>query len=155
MFNAVVEIIQNSQRTRTLGEVVMQDKNRNNEIEEQLLIQSVLSDWEKGIVHNDGGPQIHIERPLPEGFTEEDAQRIYQDWMERSRKGEGINVFIGRPHKFDDELQHFSFRIPRYKLELLDMKAKAQGVSRSDYVRYLIDKDLGFAVQDDQTAIQV
>ena len=51
----------------------------------------------------------------------------------------------GRPLKFGEELASVTFKIPRRELSEVDARAKHEGMSRSDYLRRLVDRDLALA----------
>jgi predicted DNA binding CopG/RHH family protein len=46
---------------------------------------------------------------------------------------------------FGEELQSVTFKVPARKVEAIDRKAARLDVSRSDYLRSLVDKDLATA----------
>ncbi len=48
----------------------------------------------------------------------------------------------GRPPKFADDVQLVGFKEPVTIVELMDKRAEDLGVSRSDYLRGLVDEDL-------------
>ena len=48
----------------------------------------------------------------------------------------------GRPLKFNEGLQSVTFKIPFRKLAVIDQRAAERGVSRSDYLRNLLDRDI-------------
>ncbi len=54
-------------------------------------------------------------------------------------------VVRGRPLKFGEELASVTFKIPRRELSEVDARAKHEGMSRSDYLRRLVDRDLALA----------
>lgn len=63
--------------------------------------------------------------------------------FERGEWPEGRSrVVRGRPLLFGEELKAISFKVSARKVSALDGKAAAAGMSRSDYLRELVDKDL-------------
>ena len=48
----------------------------------------------------------------------------------------------GRPLKFNEELQSVTFKVPVRKLAAIDQRAAERGISRSDYLRNLLDRDI-------------
>lgn len=54
-------------------------------------------------------------------------------------------VVRGRPLKFGEELASVTFKLPRRELSEVDARAKHEGMSRSDYLRRLVDRDLALA----------
>lgn len=54
-------------------------------------------------------------------------------------------IVRGRPLKLGEELTSVTFRIPRRELTEMDARAKDEGISRSDYLRRLVDRDLALA----------
>lgn len=51
-------------------------------------------------------------------------------------------VVMGRPLKFGVALRSVGFKDTEEKVRAIDKRAAALGVSRSDYLRNLVDKDL-------------
>ena len=51
-------------------------------------------------------------------------------------------IVQGRPLKFNEELQSVTFKVPVRKLAAIDQRAAERGVSRSDYLRNLLDRDI-------------
>jgi hypothetical protein len=69
------------------------------------------------------------------------------EWSEAAERGEypGIpkgEVMVGRPLKFGEELRPVTFKEPQTIIAAIDARARSQGVSRSDYLRDLVEKDL-------------
>ena len=54
-------------------------------------------------------------------------------------------VVRGRPLMFGEETRQVGFREPLGKVELIDRRAEQLGMKRSDYLRHLVDQDLGLA----------
>lgn len=54
-------------------------------------------------------------------------------------------IVRGRPLKLGEELASVTFKIPRRELTEVDARAKDEGISRSDYLRRLVDRDLALA----------
>ena len=78
-------------------------------------------------------------------ITDEQMEAL-ADMFERGEWPEGESrVVRGRPRMFGDELQSVTFKAPRRKVSALDRKAAEAGMSRSDYLRRLVDRDLARA----------
>lgn len=52
------------------------------------------------------------------------------------------DVVVGRPMKFGEEMRQVGFKEPLRKIDAIDRRAESLGLSRSDYIRSLIDRDL-------------
>jgi len=77
------------------------------------------------------------------------AQQI-SEWSEACERGEYPGapkgqIIIGRPLLFGEELKPVTFKEPKAKIVAIDIRAASQGMSRSDYLRALVDKDLAAA----------
>lgn len=78
-------------------------------------------------------------------ITDEQMEAL-ADMFERGEWPEGESrVVRGRPRMFGDELQSVTFKAPQRKVSALDRKAAEAGMSRSDYLRRLVDRDLARA----------
>lgn len=62
------------------------------------------------------------------------------EWPEGSTR-----VVRGRPLKLGEELVSVTFKIPASELSAMDARVKSEGISRSDYLRRLVGRDLAFA----------
>jgi len=51
-------------------------------------------------------------------------------------------ILVGRPRLFGDELKPVTFKEPLTKITAIDARAASLEMSRSDYLRYLVDNDL-------------
>ena len=54
-------------------------------------------------------------------------------------------VIVGRPLKFGEHLRLVGFKETEQKIERMDKRADSLGMKRSDYLRWLVDKDLAAA----------
>ena len=73
-----------------------------------------------------------------------------EEWAEACERGEYPGeptgeVTIGRPLKFGEALKPVTFKETAYKILLMDIRASALNLSRSDYLRQLVDADLASA----------
>ena len=74
--------------------------------------------------------------------TEEKMEEL-ADMFERGEWPEGeTRILPGRPRMFDDEMKPLTFKEPVRKIAAIDRRAKQLGMSRSNYLRHLVDKDL-------------
>lgn len=55
------------------------------------------------------------------------------------------DVIMGRPLKFDEPMKTIVFKEPEGRIAAIDSRAEKLGMRRSDYLRWLIDKDLATA----------
>lgn len=51
-------------------------------------------------------------------------------------------IAVGRPLMFGETMRQVGFKEPLGKVKAIDARAKQLGMRRSDYLRYLVDKDL-------------
>ena len=70
-----------------------------------------------------------------------------EKWSDACERGEypGISskkIIVGRPLMLGGELKPVTFKETAQKIAAIDKKAASLGQNRSDYLRYLIDKDL-------------
>jgi hypothetical protein len=68
-------------------------------------------------------------------------------WADACERGEypgtpSGNILIGRPLMFGEQLKPVTFKETPKTIAAIDKKAASRGQSRSDYLRYLVDKDL-------------
>lgn len=77
------------------------------------------------------------------GMTEEEmdaeAYALENDLWDGIELGEPR---AGRPAMFDEAMGTVSFKEERPKITLIDSRAASLGLSRSDYLRQLVDRDL-------------
>jgi hypothetical protein len=77
------------------------------------------------------------------GLTESQMDEIGEKYeMDVWKPGTFQKVFVGRPTLGDGETKTMTFKIPAATLFKIDDRASCLGVTRSQYVRDLIDKDL-------------
>ena len=73
------------------------------------------------------------------------AEQI-SEWSTAAEQGEYPGkpgrTTAGRPLMFGEELLPVTFKEPRKKIAAIDARARSQGMSRSDYLRDLVNKDL-------------
>ena len=68
-------------------------------------------------------------------------------WSKAAERGEypGVpqgEIIVGRPLLFGEELKPVTFKEPKTRIIAIDARAKSLNMSRSDYLRSLVDKDL-------------
>lgn len=73
-----------------------------------------------------------------------------QQWDEMLVRGEVPgestgDVIMGRPLKFDEPMKTIVFKEPEGRIAAIDSRAEDLGMRRSDYLRWLIEKDLATA----------
>lgn len=80
------------------------------------------------------------------GITSERIEEIDELMTQGILPGEAAGpVMMGRPRKFGEHMRTISFKETDSKVEEIDRRAKRLGVKRSDYLRFLIDRDLATA----------
>lgn len=52
------------------------------------------------------------------------------------------DVIMGRPFKFGEPMKTIVFKEPEGRIAAIDSRAEDLGMRRSDYLRWLIDRDL-------------
>lgn len=79
-------------------------------------------------------------------MTEEEmdanAEEYERDRWDASQLGK---VTAGRPLLYDEPMRSVSFKEPVSKIGAIDRRAASLSMSRSDYIRDLIDRDLALA----------
>lgn len=80
------------------------------------------------------------------GITHEQIE----EWDNMLVRGEipGVpvgEVIVGRPLKFGEHLKLVGFKETEQKIERMDKRADSLGMKRSDYLRWLVDRDLAAA----------
>ena len=84
-------------------------------------------------------PQKEIEDYF--GVTREEIEALAAPWDAGGVDGVPVGeVIVGRPLKFGEHL-----RLVGFKIERMDKRADSLGMKRSDYLRWLVDKDLAAA----------
>lgn len=80
------------------------------------------------------------------GVTQEEIEE-WDDMLVRGEiPGEPVgDVIVGRPLKFGEALKVVGFKDTERKIEAMDRRADSLGMKRSDYLRWLVDKDLAAA----------
>lgn len=72
------------------------------------------------------------------------------EWAEACERGEYPGeptgeILVGRPLKFGEEMFPVTFKETASKIEAINARAANLDLSRSDYLRQLVDKDLAKA----------
>jgi hypothetical protein len=78
-------------------------------------------------------------------ITDEMMEQIADAFERGDWPGTESRIVQGRPLMFGEELQSVTFKAPARKVEAIDRKAASLNVSRSDYLRSLVDRDLASA----------
>lgn len=77
------------------------------------------------------------------GLTESQMDKIGEKYEQDAwSSGTFQKVFVGRPSLSEGETKTMTFKIPATTLFQIDNRASYLGITRSQYVRDLIDKDL-------------
>jgi hypothetical protein len=76
------------------------------------------------------------------GYTDEKLEKMERDASEGIFEGEPGKIVFGRPLKFGDELRPVTFKETKQKISEMDTRAASKGMSRSDYLRDLVRRDL-------------
>ena len=75
-------------------------------------------------------------------LTDEMMEQIADAFERGEWPGTESRILRGRPMLFGEQLQSITFKAPKRKIDAIDRKAESLGISRSDYLRSLLDKDL-------------
>jgi hypothetical protein len=78
-------------------------------------------------------------------LTDEIMEQIAEAFERGEWPGTHSRIVKGRPMLFGEQLQSVTFKVPKQKVEEIDRKAATLNISRSDYLRSLLDKDLATA----------
>ena len=78
-------------------------------------------------------------------LTDEMIEQIAEAFERGEWPGGESRIVQGRPLMFGEELQSVTFKVPIRKVAALDRKAAGLDMSRSDYLRRLLDEDLASA----------
>ena len=75
------------------------------------------------------------------------TQEQIEEWDDMLVRGEIPGVSVGevvvwRPLKFGEHLRLVGVKETEQKIERMDKRADSLGMKRSDYLRWLVDKDL-------------
>lgn len=80
------------------------------------------------------------------GLTSEEVETLAAPWDAGEIPGKPVGeVVVGRPLLFGVELKSVGFKETEEKIEAIDRRADSLGMHRSEYLRWLIDKDLASA----------
>lgn len=80
------------------------------------------------------------------GVTDEQLDAWEEDAAQGIFHGEPRGeVVVGRPLMFGQEMRQVGFKEPMRKIEAIDLRAKQLEMTRSDYLRHLVDEDLKLA----------
>ena len=80
------------------------------------------------------------------GLTREDIEELAAPWEAGEIPGVPVGeVIVGRPLKFGEHLKLVGFKETEQKIERMDKRADSVGMKRSDYLRWLVDRDLAAA----------
>ena len=80
------------------------------------------------------------------GLTREDIEELAAPWEAGEIPGVPVGeVIVGRPLKFGEHLKLVGFKETEQKIERMDKRAGSLGMKRSDYLRWLVDRDLAAA----------
>jgi hypothetical protein len=75
-------------------------------------------------------------------LTDEMMEQIAEAFERGEWPGTESQIIRGRPLMFGEELQSVTFKASARKVAALDQKAATFDMSRSDYLRRLLDNDL-------------
>jgi len=77
------------------------------------------------------------------GVTAEEIEALAAPWENGDVVGTPVGkIIVGRPLKFGEELRPIGFKETKIKIDAIDQRAASLGMKRSDYLRWVIDKDI-------------
>lgn len=83
-------------------------------------------------------------------FRDENGKEItdaqFENWANEAEKGRYPNrkgeIFVGRPPLSDEELMTVTFKEQPSVVEMLDARAKREGITRSELLRHAVAREL-------------
>ena len=79
-------------------------------------------------------------------ITSDEIEKLSAPWEAGELVGKPVGkIMVGRPLKFGEELRSVGFKETANKVDEIDRRAQDLGMKRSDYLRWVIDKDLATA----------
>lgn len=80
------------------------------------------------------------------GITTEEVEKWAEPWEAGDVPDNPVGkIIIGRPLKFGESMRPITFKETESKINEINERAQSLGMQRSDYIRWLIDKDLATA----------
>lgn len=77
------------------------------------------------------------------GLSAEDVEKLAAPWENGDLSGKPTgDIAVGRPLKFGSQLRIVGFKETESKIDAMDRRAQNLGMKRSDYLRWLVDRDL-------------
>ena len=77
------------------------------------------------------------------GVTAGEIKKLAAPWEADEVAGVPVGkIIVGRPLKFGEELRPIGFKETKLKIDAIDERASFLGMKRSDYLRWVVDKDL-------------
>lgn len=75
------------------------------------------------------------------------TEKQLDEWAEACERGEYPGkptgeILVGRPLMFGEEMKPVTFKVPVAKVDRINARAAELDLSRSDYLRMLVDRDL-------------
>ena len=74
-------------------------------------------------------------------LTDAILDEMAKDYEEGTWTGTG-EVTMGRPKLYDEDMETVSFRIPRSRIAAIEALTKRLGMSKSDFYRRAVDREL-------------
>ena len=83
-----------------------------------------------------------MEYELADGsiLTDEEIEKESAEYESGTWEGGFVEVRIGRPPLSDEELGVVTFKAPKSKIEAMERKARELGMSKSQFMRAVLDK---------------
>ncbi|WP_139651404.1 hypothetical protein [Raoultibacter phocaeensis] len=80
------------------------------------------------------------------GVRAEDIEKLAAPWENGGTSGKPTGeITVGRPLKFGSQLRLVGFKETESKIDAIDRRAQNLGMKRSDYLRWVVDRDLAQA----------
>ncbi|MCR5402762.1 MAG: hypothetical protein K6E91_02965 [Butyrivibrio sp.] len=109
-------------------------KNRKeSNLTDELVDQLYNHEEEKGL----SKPTVPVEPVIVTEIKPEIKPEAYSESISAKTK----HKKVGRPKKTEEERSMFNFRISDSKKEMINVASSAKGLSKTDYIEYLIEED--------------
>lgn len=74
-------------------------------------------------------------------LNDDQLDELAREYEDGTWEGHG-EITMGRPRLFDEDMETVSFRLPRSRIAAIEATAKRCGISKSEFYRRAIDREL-------------
>ena len=75
-------------------------------------------------------------------LTDELLDEMAKKYEDGTWTGKLGKIVVGRPSLADEDVKSVSFRLPVSKISIIDSRALAKGITRSEYIREIIEAEI-------------